>query len=82
MILAGNRLFEYNLSDSFLIITRGFVYEPDAEDLLADTRRIVTETVNCTSNGRMRSDLEQSVKLTMSLIRVAPRRCLTRELEL
>ena len=44
------------------IITRGFVYEPDAEDLLADTRRIVTETVNCTSNGRMRSDLEQSVK--------------------
>ena len=44
------------------IITRGFVYEPDAEDLLADTRRIVKETVNCTSNGRMRTDLEQSVK--------------------
>jgi ribonuclease J len=44
------------------IITRGFVYEPDAEGLLADTRRIVTEAVNCTSNGRMRDDLEQSIK--------------------
>ena len=50
------------LRDEPEIITRGFVYEPEAEDLLADTRRIVTETVNCTSNGRMRSDLEQSVK--------------------
>jgi ribonuclease J len=44
------------------IITRGFVHEPDAEGLLADTRRIVTEAVNCTSNGRMRDDLEQAVK--------------------
>jgi len=44
------------------IITRGFVYEPDAEDLLADTRRIIAETVNCTSNGRMRGDLEQAIK--------------------
>jgi ribonuclease J len=44
------------------IITRGFVYEPDAEDLLAETRRIVSEAVNCTTNGRMRTDLEQTVK--------------------
>jgi ribonuclease J len=44
------------------IITRGFVYEPDAEDLLTDTRRIISDTVNCTSNGRIRDDLEQSVK--------------------
>jgi len=44
------------------IITRGFVHEPDAEDLLAGTRRIVVEAVNCTSNGRMKGDLEQSVK--------------------
>ncbi len=44
------------------IITRGFIHEPDAEDLLAHTRQLVAETVNCTSNGKMRSDLEQSVK--------------------
>jgi ribonuclease J len=44
------------------IITRGFVYEPDASDVLAGTRRIVTEAVNCTSNGRLRDDLEQAVK--------------------
>ena len=44
------------------IITRGFIHEPDAEDLLARTRQIVGETVNCTSNGHMQEDLEQSVK--------------------
>lgn len=44
------------------IITRGFVHEPDAEDLLTRTRQIVTEAVNCTSNGRMQEDLEQAVK--------------------
>jgi ribonuclease J len=44
------------------IITRGFVHEPDAEDLLAGTRRIVNEAINCSSNGRMKGDLEQSVK--------------------
>jgi len=44
------------------IITRGFVYEPDAEELLTDTRRIVTESVNCVSNGRLQGDLEQAVK--------------------
>jgi ribonuclease J len=44
------------------IITRGFVYEPDAEELLADTRRMVKETLSSSSNGRLRSDLEQSIK--------------------
>jgi ribonuclease J len=44
------------------IITRGFVYEPDAEDLLDNTRRIVTESINCVSNGRLQGDLEQAVK--------------------
>lgn len=44
------------------IITRGFVYEPEAEELLAETRRIITEAVNCSTNGRMRDDLEQTVK--------------------
>jgi ribonuclease J len=44
------------------IITRGFVYEPEAGDLLENTRRIVTESVDCVSNGRLREDLEQTVK--------------------
>jgi ribonuclease J len=44
------------------IITRGFVYEPEAADLLENTRRIVTESVDCVSNGRLREDLEQTVK--------------------
>jgi ribonuclease J len=44
------------------IITRGFVHEPDAEELLDNTRRIITEAIDCTSNGRMKDDLEQSVK--------------------
>ncbi len=44
------------------IITRGFVYEPEASDLLENTRRIVTESVDCVSNGHLREDLEQTVK--------------------
>lgn len=44
------------------IITRGFVYEPEAAELLNNTRRIVTEAVNCVSNGHLREDLEQTVK--------------------
>ena len=44
------------------IITRGFIYAPEAEDLLNATRRIVMESVNCSSNGRLRTDLEESVR--------------------
>ncbi len=44
------------------IITRGFVHERDAEDLLARTRQIVSDAVNTTSNGHMKEDLEQAVK--------------------
>lgn len=44
------------------IITRGFVYEPGSEELLRSTRQIVVEAINCTSNGRMRSELEESVR--------------------
>ena len=44
------------------IITRGFVVEDESVELLKDTRRIVKEAIDCTSNGRMQSDLEQSVK--------------------
>lgn len=44
------------------IITRGFVHEPDAEQLLESTRRIITDAVDCTSNGHLKDDLEQTVK--------------------
>ena len=44
------------------IITRGFVHTSDAEDLLDATRKVVVQAVDCTSNGRMQSDLEQTLK--------------------
>jgi ribonuclease J len=44
------------------IITRGFVYTPEADELLEATRKMVKQTVDCTSNGRLQSDLEQTVK--------------------
>jgi ribonuclease J len=51
-----------HLLDEPEIITRGFIHSGDADDLLDATRRLVTQTVNCASNGRMKSDLEQTVK--------------------
>lgn len=44
------------------IITRGFVYSQGADGLLADIRRFVTKTVNSTGNGKIKSDLERSIK--------------------
>ncbi|MGB9672508.1 MAG: ribonuclease J [Anaerolineales bacterium] len=44
------------------IITRGFVNAFEAEDLLSETRQIVRKTVDCTTNGRLQSDLEQAVR--------------------
>jgi ribonuclease J len=44
------------------IITRGFVYEREAEDLLSAARQLVVETVDCSSNGKIRIDLEQTLK--------------------
>ncbi len=44
------------------IITRGFIYAADAEELLHATRQKVVETINCASNGRMKSDIEQTLK--------------------
>lgn len=44
------------------IITRGFVYSQEANGLLADIRRFVTKTVNSTGNGKIKSDLERSIK--------------------
>lgn len=44
------------------VITRGFVNAPEAEELLAETRQMVRKTIDCTSNGRLQSDLEQAVR--------------------
>lgn len=44
------------------IITRGFVQPRDADDLMEGARRVVSETVDCTANGRMQADLEQTLK--------------------
>jgi len=44
------------------IITRGFIHATDAEDLLDATRKMVVQTVDCTSNGRLQTDLEQTLK--------------------
>jgi ribonuclease J len=44
------------------IITRGFIYAPEAEDLLDATRKMVVQTVDCTSNGHLQTDLEQTLK--------------------
>ncbi len=44
------------------IITRGFVHSPESDDLFEATRKLVTQAVNCTSNGRMRQDLEETLR--------------------
>lgn len=44
------------------IITRGFIHSSEAEGLLEATRKMVIQTVDCTSNGHLQSDLEQTVK--------------------
>lgn len=43
------------------IITRGFVYKRDADDLLAVARRRITETVS-RGNGNLQNDVEQTIK--------------------
>lgn len=52
-----------NLCDEPEIITRGFIYAKNGEDLLTATRRLVTETVHTSNgNGNLQNDLEQTVK--------------------
>jgi ribonuclease J len=43
------------------ILTRGFVYHRDAEDLLAVARRRITEAV-ASGNGNLQMDIEQTIK--------------------
>jgi ribonuclease J len=44
------------------IITRGFIHAAEAEGLVEATRKMVVQTVDCTSNGHLQSDLEQTLK--------------------
>jgi ribonuclease J len=44
------------------IITRGFVHTPESDELFEATRKLVTQAVNCTSNGRIRQDLEETLR--------------------
>ena len=50
------------LLDEPEIITRGFVYSREAEELLTETRTIVSEAIDCASNGKLQSDLQQTLK--------------------
>ncbi len=43
------------------ILTRGFVYQRDADDLLAIARKRITETVS-RGNGNLQNDIEQTVR--------------------
>jgi ribonuclease J len=44
------------------IITRGFIHTPESDELFEATRKMVTQAVNCTSNGRIRQDLEETLR--------------------
>ncbi len=44
------------------IITRGFVYSREADELMAETRQLVTEAIDCASNGKLQFDLQQTLK--------------------
>ncbi len=44
------------------IITRGFIYTDEAEELLDEARKFVTNEVNCAKNGKLRQDLEQTLR--------------------
>ncbi len=44
------------------IISRGFVHAKDSDELFSATRRLISDSIDCTSNGRMPGDLEQTIK--------------------
>jgi len=51
----------YNLAKEPEIITRGFIYKRDGEDLLNATRQLVTDSIS-RGNGSSAEELEQTVK--------------------
>jgi ribonuclease J len=51
----------FSLAEEPEIITRGFIYTRDQENLLEETRRLVVDNIG-SSNGNLRDDLEQIVR--------------------
>jgi ribonuclease J len=43
------------------IITRGFVFARNGEDLAGETQRVVNDVIAC-GNGNVQADLEQTIK--------------------
>jgi ribonuclease J len=54
--------YSHSLLEEPEIITRGFVYPRNGNDLLSATRQFVTETIKGNHNGSLQNDLEQSLK--------------------
>ncbi len=54
--------FSHTLREEPEIITRGFIYPRNGNDLLSATRQFVTETIKGNHNGNLQNDLEQSLK--------------------
>ena len=50
------------LVDEPEIITRGFIHAPEADELFDATRRMVSQAVDCSSNGRLQQDLVETLK--------------------
>lgn len=50
-----------NLLEEPEIITRGFIYTREGEDLLEGTRKLVKEAVSC-GDGNLQDDLQQTIK--------------------
>jgi ribonuclease J len=43
------------------IVTRGFIFARNGEDLVADTYRVVSDVIKC-SNGNVQGDVEETIK--------------------
>src|SRR5690606_6550796 len=44
------------------IITRGFIYNNNVDDLVEETRHVVSEALKSDHNGSLQNDLQQTVK--------------------
>ena len=51
-----------NLREEPEIITRGFIYARNEDDLLESTRSLVKNVIDCSKNGELQGDLEQAIK--------------------
>ena len=51
-----------NLREEPEIITRGFIYARNGDDLLESTRSLVKNVIDCSKNGELQGDLEQAIK--------------------